>query len=234
MRRREPPFTVLFWTAAALLGSGYLLILVVPGAEPHWPAAGYLALLPVLATALPAWIRRRWIRALTLVAIAFSALVGLALHVHVLTDLGVRLMPASYEPRYDLSNELRGWDRVASAVARAIARSDTRALAAGCHYTSCAQLAFAARGRFPVRCPSPRLDQHDFFPGGDGSSLRRVDLIYVKDPRFPFGASELYRCANIERLPAVEIRRAGRLVRRFELERCRGFAGLASDRWPPR
>lgn len=233
-RRTERPFGMLLWTALALLGSGYLLIVIVPGAEPHWPAAGYLALLPVLAAVLPAWIRRRWVRGLTLAAIVFSALVGLALHLHVLTDLGVRLMPASYEPRYDLSNELCGWDRVASAVAREIAHSQARTLAVGSHYTSCAQLAFAARGRFAVRCPSPRLDQHDFFPGGDGSSLRGVDLVYVKDPRFPFEAAALYRCADLEQLPAVEIRRAGRLVRRFELERCRGFAGLASDRWPPR
>jgi 4-amino-4-deoxy-L-arabinose transferase-like glycosyltransferase len=233
-RRREPEAALLLWTAAALVAPAYVLILLVPGAEPHWPAAGYLVLLPVLAARLPRWWIRRWIRILTWIHLALAVLVGLALHLHVLTDLGVRLLPnAWYRPRYDLGNELRGWDRVADAVNRQL-RETGAALAAGCHYTSCAQLAFAARGRFEVRCPSPRLDQFDFSPGGDGSSRRGVDLIYVRDERFPFDARELYRCRRIRALDTVKVSRAGRVVRRFELQLCEGFSGLATRRWPPR
>lgn len=109
-------------------------------------------------------------------------------------------------------------------------------MVAGCHYTTCAQLRFAARGRFEVRCPSPRRDQFDYFPGGDGSAPRAapVDLLYVKDVlRFPFDADELYRCGAVTTLGTVEIRRAGRRVRAFALQRCRHYRGLRARRWPP-
>jgi len=163
-----------------------------------------------------------------------SLIAACAIHVHVLTDLGVRLMPAGYVPRYDLSNELVGWPRVASAVDDAVAKRGQRpTVAAACHYTSCSQLAFAARGRFEVLCPSPRLDQFDLQPGGDGSARRGVDLLYVRDERFPFEADQIYRCRTTRAVERILIRRAGRVVRRFELQRCVAFAGLRAQTWPP-
>ena len=145
-------------------------------------------------------------------------------------------MPASYVPRYDLSNELVGWPEVADAVAEELRGSPAgrRPIVGGCHYTSCAQLAFAARGRFAVRCPSPRTDQFDLFPGGDGSRSRGVDLLYLRDERFPFEAQTLYRCGAAATRRAIRIQRGGRTVRRFELQLCRDFTGLRAKRWPPR
>jgi hypothetical protein len=154
-----------------------------------------------------------------------------------MSDLGVLLAPAAYDGRLDLSNELRGGPEVAAAAARALARRDPRArpaLVVGAHYTTCAQLAFTAGARFDVACPSPRLDQFDFSAGGDGSQARGVDLLYVKDDRFPFDAAELYRCLDgVERPSVVEVRRARRVVRRFELQLCRRFDGLGAGVWPP-
>ena len=231
-RRRDPPWQPLLWIAAPLLLVGYLLILWVPGAEPHWPVAGYLPLVLVLAGRLPDWLsRRKLARVLTWLALGFAALVALAFHLHLLTDLGIRMMPASYQPRYDLSNELRGWPRVADEVRRQMQHSP--ALVAGCHYTTCAQLRFAARRRFEVICPSPRVDQFDFFAGGDGSTRHGAYVIYVRDERFPWDADQLYRCDRVQRLSTVEIRRARRTVRRFQLQLCGGYRGLRIKRWPP-
>jgi len=240
------PARALLVVAAPLVLAATVLILIVPGAEPHWPLPGYLPLILWLAARLGAWRARRWVRGLAAAAVVFAGLAGLALHLHVLTDLGVRLMPASYQPRYDLSNELRGWPAVADAVAASLrptggelavlassGGSAKRELVAGCHYTTCAQLTFAARRRFEVVCPSPRVDQFDLEPGGDGSARVGVDLLYVLDERFPFDADLLYQCRRVERLREVAIHRAGRLVRRFLLERCVGFAGLRAQRWPP-
>ena len=239
-RQRPRPYSarILLWTTVGLLVPGYLLILVVPSAEPHWPMTGYLPLLLVLAVLLPGWclVPRR--RLLVHLAAGFSALVALALHLHVMTDLGVRVLHAAgtYEPRYDLGNELRGWPEVADAVHQAIISSGSRpmnVLAAGCHYTSCAQLAFAAAGRFNVICPSPRVDQFDFGPDGDGSDLRGSELIYVRDPRFPFDVDQLYRCNRTREAGLVRILRAGILAREFKLQRCHGFQGLRATHWPP-
>jgi 4-amino-4-deoxy-L-arabinose transferase-like glycosyltransferase len=244
-KRTQHPYGVVLAAAAGLLGGAYVLVLLVPSAEPHWPAAGYLPLIPLLALWLTdnAGRVRRWLWG----GAIYSLLVFAAFHVHVLTDLGVRLMPDSYEPRYDLANELVGWPAVANAVDSRLRASSRRAVAGGCHYTVCSQLAFASRGRFTVVCPSPRVSQFDFFTlpralaaqagdgqTGDGQRLRGIDLLYVKDERFAFDADVLYRCRRVERVAAVKIRRGGRIVRRFELQRCHDFSGLRAPRWPPR
>ncbi len=232
---------LLLWSALPLLTAAYLLILIVPNAEPHWPAAGYLPLLLALAP----WLLARWpvsrrLRGFSWAAIALAAITFIAFNAHVASDLGVRLMPASYVPRYDLANELYGWPTVAAAVRRARERALRRrphamVSAAGCHYTSCSQLRYAARdSSLEVLCPSPRADQFDLLPGGDGSQRRGLDLIYVLDERFPFPAATLYRCAETRTLDHVVIRRGGHVVRRFALELCRDFRGLRATRWPPR
>ena len=230
--RRSAPARTLFELSAPLLAAGFGLILVVPSAEPHWPMAGYLPLLVVLAARLPeAWHQRAAVRGLASAALALALLLGLGLHLHLLTDLGVRVMPAGYLPRLDLSNELHGWPAVAASL-RAQRRPEEPV--AGCHYTVCSQLAFVSHHAFPVICPSPRLDQFDLAPGGDGSARRGGDLIYVLDERFPFPADQLYRCDAVEELAPVRVMRGGRLVRFFRLQRCRGFRGLRELRWPPR
>jgi 4-amino-4-deoxy-L-arabinose transferase-like glycosyltransferase len=238
---------LLLWSALPLLAAGTLLILIVPGAEPHWPAAGYLPLLAAFAHwLLSRWSSSRRLRGLSWAALGLAAITFVAFQLHVATDLGVRLMPQSYVPRYDLANELYGWPQVARAVGRArlaLRRASPKrtVAAAACHYTSCSQLRYAARGvagerasRFEVLCPSPRADQYDLLPGGDGSQRRGIDLIYVLDERFPFAAETLYHCASTRTLERIAIRRGGRVVRRFALELCRDFGGLRATRWPPR
>ena len=124
----------------------------------------------------------------------------------------------------------RGWGRIVHFSSTA---GKTVSTLGGCHYTVCAQLQLAARGRFEVICPSPRLDQFDLSRTGDGSSLRGIDLLYVQDERFPFDASRLYRCASVHDDSTVEVQRAGRVVRRFRLQLCREFGGLRARSWPP-
>ncbi|MCA9670904.1 MAG: glycosyltransferase family 39 protein [Myxococcales bacterium] len=240
-RRAQAPLLTgpLLRVALPLGVAALLLIALMPGAEPHWTVPAYLPLCVVAGVALPRWWRlRRW-RVVTALSVGFSLLVAAAFHVHVLTDFGVRLMPESYVPRYDLSNELHGWRRIGRDLAplvrtlRVSSKTRRLVLVSGAHYTTCAQLSFAAQGRYRVACPSPRLDQFDMRDGGDGSALRGVDLVYVRDERFPWDAEQLYRCERTRDLRRVRIHRGGRLVRRFVMQLCEGFAGLRIKRWPP-
>lgn len=224
--------------ALPLVAGGSVLIALVPSAEPHWPAAGYLPLLVGAAEILRERLSEAGSRRLIRAAMACSGLFFLAFHVHVLTDVGVRLMPSSYIPRYDLSNELVGWDRVAERVAaltggRAGRSGEHELTAVSAHYTSCSQLRFAAAGRFPVDCLSGRLDQFDFAVGSKARREMLRQLIYVWDERFPFEARELYRCERTRELAALEVVRAGRIVRRFRFASCEGYGGLATESWPP-
>jgi 4-amino-4-deoxy-L-arabinose transferase-like glycosyltransferase len=228
-RRRSSPERTLLLCSLPLLLAGWALILVVPSAEPHWPIAGYIPLLVALAAELSLGPARKAVRGLVAAAIVLALILGVGIHLYLLSDVGVRLMPASYNPRFDLSNELHGWPEVAAAI-RAQRQPDEPV--AGCHYTVCSQLAFASRGAFRVLCPSPRLDQFDLAAAGDGSSYRG-DLLYVMDERFPFSARELYRCTSVDELRAGLVKRADRIVRRFRLQRCRGFLGLRALQWPP-
>lgn len=237
-RRAEDPISrCLLWASWPMLLVGGLLILLIPGAEPHWTAAGYLPLVMALGAMLPPLLRRsRLGRILAGSAAILGFIVAVGFEVHVLTDLGVRLMPASYQPRYDLSNELHGWPTVADTLAqqvRKLTRSRSKPLVAACHYTTCSQLRFAARGRFAVVCPSPRIDQFDFEPGGDGSMQIGKNLLYLWDERFPFSTEKLYSCKKQYFIKKINITRASRIVRKFKIFYCLDFQGLATSTWPP-
>jgi hypothetical protein len=61
-----------------------------------------------------------------------------------------------------------------------------------------------------------------------------VDLLYLKDDRFPYDAAVLFRCAGgVTRSSVVEMQRAHRVVRRFVFQLCHRFGGLALQTWPP-
>ena len=233
--RREP---LLLFAVPPLL-AGFALIAIVPGAEPHWPAIGYLPLLVLLARQLHDQWSQRAVRLAACSALGFAALAFVLFHLHVMSDLGVRLMPPSYQARFDISNELWGWPTIgrqveALAAASVDPRSGRRLVLGAAHYTTCSQLAFSLSGRrWTVRCPSPRRDQFDFSPEGDGQALRGVDLGYLWDYRFPFATEQLYRCRHVEKRAELRLRRAGRVVRHFQFFVCRDFQGLATQRWPP-
>jgi Dolichyl-phosphate-mannose-protein mannosyltransferase len=183
-------------------------------AEPHWMAPPLLAL--AMAAARSDFAPSRW-------WIAASAGLGgamvAAVHAWVLIPSAVRLAPASYDARLDISNELVGWPDAVAAV-----RAQGDALNAGApeplsvavvgpHWVICAQLEAALRGALPVGCETPVPD--DF----DGWYPRRVwqsadVVLWVDDGRF--GDPDLPGYATF-RVRRVRVYRGGRVARTFTI-----------------
>jgi 4-amino-4-deoxy-L-arabinose transferase-like glycosyltransferase len=245
----------------------YLVILVTPNAEPHWPLAGYIPLAVVLGAMLAASGQRPEVerlqatgyrlqasdsdlppsvhatlrsgaslrstsrppptayRRLIVASIAFSLFVVAVAHVHILTPSIVKLLPASHNPKHDLTNELYGWDVVGERVGERMAKfRGSRPFLLGYHYTFCSQLMFATGGKIETRCLNKRKDQFDFFPGADAPFDGR-DAVYVRDNRYNKRPEDLYNFDRCEPDEKITVERGGRKVREFELFLCRGFRG---------
>jgi hypothetical protein len=151
-------------------------------AEPHWIAPALLALAPAAARAAVAPSRR-----LVIATVATAGAMVVAAHAWVLTPGALRLAPASYDARLDLSNELRGWPEVVDAV-RQIASLPPGAepgdvVVAGPHWVICAQLEAALRDELRVGCDTPVPD--DFDTWWPRTRWRTADyVVWVSDARF--------------------------------------------------
>lgn len=184
-------------------------------AEPHWPVPAYYALLPLAGhfAARGGGRAVRFARAAVGVAVAMDA----AVYVAVLTPVLPALVPEPiYVARYDIANELYGWDDVAAAVRRR-AKDGGRTVVMAGHYVMCAQLAWNLRDTtITVRCRTTGTTDFDlWYP--DESDPVPAEVLYVSDERFserPAGPGGAPPPPAIER---VVIERGGVPVRRFDL-----------------
>lgn len=203
--RGEDAFRLPAWTA---LAGVVLLGLWSRVAEPHWTVTALLPLVVGVGLAADDEVaatpraRRVW-RA----AIGWAVVAALVLHVLVLTPLLPRLLPdALYDARGDLANELHGWDEVARAIRRARRPGE---LVAADHYTACAQLEVALGRDARVLCLTAETDDWDLW--GRGRLPVGARALFVADPRSPGPP------AGAALATEVDIRRGGRLVRRFRI-----------------
>ena len=203
--------------SASVLAPAYLLVLWSKTAEPHWPAAGYLPLFPLTAFAIAELIREGGtrIKGLYRWAVGVGVAVLVIAHIAVLTPVVPLLTPAGdYEPKYDLSNELRGFPAVAATIRRI--DSQQRPVTAA-FYTLCSQLAFhLSRPDDPrVRCVSPALDDFDLWYGP--FTLDERGALFVTDNRFDHDPKALFPDGTVTDINIVPIFRAGIEVRRFSI-----------------
>ena len=212
----EPQRTAIrFCLVATLVPFGLLAAICLWSrvAEPHWPVPAWFALLPpvgaFVATSASRGARRlyRWAVG---TALAFDALA----YVVVLTPVVPALAPESmYEAKWDIANELYGWDEAAAAVRR---RASPGTIVAAGHYTMCAQLAWNLRDTgIAVGCRTALPSDFDFwFP--EPGRLESSPVLWVSDERYP---ERPRGCGAAAPEPAqvVEVRRGGVVVRRFVL-----------------
>lgn len=183
-------------------------------AEPHWPVPAWFALLPLvgaLVAAPAARGARRLYRWAAGVALAFDALA----YVVVLAPVLPALVPEpAYEAKWDIVNELYGWDDVAAAVRR---RVPPGGVAAAGHYTMCAQLAWNLRSAgIAVGCRTESPSDFDFWVPGP-ERLESSPVLWVSDERYPERPAGCGAAAAPEPAEVVEVRRGGVRVRRFVL-----------------
>jgi hypothetical protein len=191
-------------------------------AEPHWIAPALLAL-PIHAA------RRRTDgqmllgKALARASIATAAALSLGVHAWVLLPGLLAWMPASYDSRLDIANELYGWPQVATAVRRVAAEERVPltegedVAAVGPHWIVCAQLEAAIGPSVRVGCDDPLRDDFDDWMPRSRWKAANV-LLYVSDNRFPDpDYDRLFPDRALKRESRVSVVRGGKVTRSFTI-----------------
>jgi hypothetical protein len=219
-RKDDATSALLFWATAIPFVPLLLLSLWSRVAEPHWLAPAFLALPIHYARRLEstdaplARITQRFARAAAGIAFVMVALV----HAWVLVPSMVHLAPASFDPRFDIANELYGWPDAVSAVEETAGTEASRGdiVIVGPHWVVCAQLHARLGTRFRVGCATPIPD--DFDTWTPRATWKKADkILYVTDTRFDADPAKLFPDRNVARRSRITILRGGRVARTFTL-----------------
>jgi len=215
-------------TTSVLLANATFIPLAVLGplclwsrvAEPHWIAPALLAL-PLHAARRMSEGAPLLSKKLTTATLATAGAFVVAAHLWVLLPGLALLMPASYDARLDIANELYGWPEVVSSVRRVAAEervplSDPGSVVAiGPHWIVCAQLHARLAADVAVGCAGPvRDDFEDWLPR---ARWQKADtLLYVSDDRFAEADYDaLFPDRVFKRETRVTILRGGKVTRVF-------------------
>lgn len=194
--------------------------------EANWPAATYLAAVPLLAVAAA---MGRWPRWLTAGYLIGGALVFIS-WVHSL----VPVLPVS--ARRDPVARAHGWDALAAATNRFAMEASAggrRPHIAADRYQDASALAFHLPGQpyIPALNLGGRPNQYDLWPGFGAAARTGDDLVYVLgETNDVHPAAERLRSyfSAVERGPAVELRRGSEVVTRRRIWLLRDWNGA----WP--
>ncbi len=185
-------------------------------AEPHWVAPALLALLFHFArrgSDIPRLgVRLR--RTATALGLAMTA----AVYAWVLVPGLARAAPASFDPRFDIANELFGWKDVISASRDILQEEAPRGemVVVGPHWTVCAQLHAGLGPDAEVGCATPIPD--DFDTWEPRSRWQHADeILFVTDNRFEVDVAKMFPDHEVSGHTRVSTIRGGRVARVFSL-----------------
>ena len=225
---RDPRYLFLFWTSAPTLVFFYLVSLWTKEAEPHWPALRYftavIAAAALIDSTLPGMNERERKRFQRFASSAAGLALGMIVFFY------VQIFYPIWRPevqKYDITNELWGWDKAGERVEELYGAISKEGLAFVFSRKSLlsSQISFATGGKIPVYKINNTRDQFDFWQ--DQVSLQGKNAIYVADNRFTKPPEKRYRCDRIVREPDLLIFRGGsdRWSRKFFFYRCYGYQG---------
>jgi hypothetical protein len=203
---------LLFFAIVAPLAVLGPLAIVSRVAEPHWLAPALLPL-PIAWACGSSTISRR----LGTWACASALLFSLAAHAWVLIGPLVRLLPASFDPRWDIASELYGWPAVVGEVKDVpLPEGAEDFVVVGPHWVVCAQLHAALGARVPVGCATPVKDDFDdWLPRAAWE--RAGTVVFVTDNRFELDPTSLLPLHEPVATRTLTIDRGGRVSRVFTL-----------------
>ncbi|MBI4667320.1 MAG: glycosyltransferase family 39 protein [Nitrospinae bacterium] len=199
-------------------------------AEPHWPAFGYLpAAIMMASLGVEAWDRRdgktgKRLAAYFGVATAMAGMVFALFYIHVFHPI----LPI--KPKYDIVNELIGWDKAGPEIEKAFEKLSVggqKPFALAHHWVLCSQLMFATHDKIPVACINEKTDQFDFWDRE--SELRGRPAVIVTDLRFEETPDKLYLFDSVEKLAEIPVMRGGEETRRFTIWAGKNFKGSSAS-----
>jgi hypothetical protein len=193
-------------------------MLAVNDAEQHWTMVAFIpAAIAAGQLVDDTWTHARWPRFLAAAGVALSWTIFVAANVHVHSAVLLDLMPAGYDPRADIANELAGWDQVSAAMTRAAGATGGRVVMASNHYSLCGRLMFETADTPAVYCPTARRSAFTFFDRQDPpASATVIALTSDIQSEMPAGLQDR-ECSVVDH---VEIERSSRTVARYFVHSC--------------
>jgi len=215
------PYLFVFWAACTLS----------PTAKQHWPALGYIPALLSMAMIVETpeaggTARRRGKNGRVFFGLAFATSACLTLLLLVQSTYPIFRI----KPTHDLTNELYGWPEVAKAIDEQMQelQKTGKAVVVASRWAMASQVAFYTRDRYDVYSVNPHQEQHDLWNRGSLDGLAGRNALFVSDNRYAADLTNDYSFERVERLAPIEIKRAGRVVRQFNLVRCYNLRGKAN------
>ncbi len=217
LKERKKELDTLFWLSTPPLLFYYFIGLWSRESEPHWTAFGLIT--PIIAWAAYYVKGSRKLKKFTHYAVGLAAFMVLAFYIH----LFYPILPI--KPKYDIVNEVFGWDKVAEVVERKYGElpGEKGKFVMAHHWVMCSQMSFSTQNRLPVYCLNDKTDQFDFFP--EKNPPLGADFVYLADLRFKNPPGDYYKFQKVEGPEELEIYRGGKVVRRFFFYKVYGFAG---------
>jgi len=192
-----------------IFGISAFIMLIIKDSEPHWSSIAYIAAAVAFARDLRIH-KKLFISSLVLNIILFGVFL-----IHIFTPVFSDGILKNQDPKYDITNELFGWDIVGENIEYIISQNDIskdEVLLASNHYTMSAQLMLSTKGRYRTICRGKRCNQ---FKIEDVENLDRYRLIiFVTDNRFT-SIPDFFKRDVIEQ--KLKIYREERIVREFHI-----------------
>jgi len=190
---------------------------------PHWPAVGYLILLPVLgklACKLSLAKGRKVVHRLFIL----SLITGIALTLIIPVQALFKVIPLS--PENDLTNEMTGWKELAERIKgiRKIEKNLDFFVFTHKFYIA-SQAAFYLEPEISIYCLSRKIDQYDFWQYKQTlkEKLDGKNGLFFCDDNYKKSPEELYAFRRIIQEEPLEIYHRGKYVKSFYIYRCYGF-----------
>jgi len=195
---------------------------------PHWPAAGYLSLLPVLGNityGIFSSVKKR-LRYLFLLSLITGGMLTIIIPVQIL------LRPIPLSPDVDISQDITGWKELAERIREIKTEEKEKDFFVFTHkFYIASQLAYYLEPDIPVYCLSKSVDQYDFwqYPENLKISLSRRNGLFFCDDQFKTTPEKFYKFSIISPAKVLPVHYKKRQIKNFYIYRCYNFDTEKTD-----
>ena len=227
--RGDRVYAVLVSFSVPTLAFFYVVCMWTNEAEPHWPAFGYLTAIIMFCALGLERMRNGSVRDARLKRRFYQAATGLAGLVFALFYIHVFHPILPVKPKYDLVNELYGWDQVGLEIKKIHQelekkKGEGNVFILARHWVLCSQAMYVTRDKIPVACFNDKMDQFDFWD--DEQRLAGKTAIMISDLRFQQTPDELYKFDSSREVSVIPVIRGGEMKRRFTLWVGENYQGM--------
>lgn len=196
---------------------------------PHWPAVGFLTLLPVAGNFAYNTLHshaKKYIKYLFLVSLITGGLLTIIIPAQII------FRPFPLPSDIDITQDIIGWKQLAERMKEIKIEENKDDFFVFTHkFYIASQLAYYLEPEIPIYCLSKQTDQYDFwqFPENLKKSLSERNGLFFCDDTFKKDPALLYQFREIEEAQAIPVYHRENYVKNFYIYKCYGFNTEKTD-----